>query len=243
MTTASLNAGNGIRVGHVLSRAKELFGANPGFFFTITLIAALPGLLFHRAYAEAPHQIGWRLGIAFILVTILNTIAQAMILFTALEHLRGLPVQPGEAVRKSLQRFFPLLVLGIVASAAIGVGLIVLIVPGLVLLVVWAVVVPACVAENLGPIASMSRSASLTKGHRWSVFWIILPVVVSSFVVSWLLDLVLSPLGSLVAGIAGLVWTAAWFAYWNCVLVVIYHDLRVTKEATDIHQIAAQAGN
>ena len=106
----------------------------------------------------------------------------------------------------------------------------------LVILVTAAVSTP-------GLPASMSRSASLTKGHRWSVFWIILPVVVSSFVVSWLLDLVLSPLGSLVAGIAGLVWTAAWFAYWNCVLVVIYHDLRVTKEATDIHQIAAQAGN
>jgi hypothetical protein len=244
MSVASVDAGRGFGVGNVIVGAWNLFVANLAFFVAVTLIAALPGLLFHLTHtAEQPEQIGWSAAIPIIAGTILNTLAQAVILFVALEHLRGLPVRPGEAFRKTLGRFFPLLALGVLYSLAVGIGFALLIVPGLVLLVMWAVVVPACVAENLGPIASLSRSANLTKGHRWTVFWVIVPVVIVSAGVSFLLDWILGAQGSLVSAVAGLIWTAVWFAYWNCVLVIMYHELRVVKEATDIHQIAAQAGH
>ncbi len=243
MSVASVNAGSGFRVGNVIAGAWNLFVANLAVFFAVTLIAALPGLFFGLTRSPLqPEQIGWGATIPVIAGTILNTLAQAVILFVALEHLRGLPVRPGEAFRKTLGRFLPLLVLGILYSLAVAIGAVLLIVPGLVLLVMWAVVVPACVAENLGPIASMSRSANLTKGHRWTVFWVIVPLLLVSVGVSLLLDWVLDAQG-LVSAVAGFIWTALWFAYWNCVLVIMYHDLRVAKETTDIHQIAAQAGH
>ena len=39
--------------------------------------------------------------------------------------------------------------------------------------------------------------------------------------------------------LVSLIWTAAWGAYWNCVLVMIYHDLRAAKEGINTQQIAA----
>jgi len=50
---------------------------------------------------------------------------------------------------------------------------------------------------------------------------------------------VLAPVGFMAAVIGSLVWTALWTAYYNSVLVMIYHDLRVSKEGVDVEQIAA----
>jgi hypothetical protein len=35
------------------------------------------------------------------------------------------------------------------------------------------------------------------------------------------------------------VWGAAWGAYWNAALVMIYHDLRMAKEGVDPQEVAA----
>ncbi len=56
---------------------------------------------------------------------------------------------------------------------------------------------------------------------------------------SLILGFVLAPTGVMVAIIGKLVWTAVWATYWNSVLIMIYHDLRVAKEGIDTHQIAA----
>ena len=72
---------------------------------------------------------------------------------------------------------------GILAGIAITIGLILLIAPGLFLITIWAVIVPAIVIERAGVFASFGRSQQLVRGHGWNVFgtlvllWIILLVV------------------------------------------------------------------
>ena len=46
----------------------------------------------------------------------------------------------------------------------------------------WFVTLPACVLERTGPIRSLSRSAFLTKGHRWRVFGLILLVLLVNLI-------------------------------------------------------------
>jgi hypothetical protein len=52
----------------------------------------------------------------------------------------------------------------------IGVGFILLIAPGIILALMWALTIPVAVIEDKGLRDSVSRSAELTKGHRGRVF-------------------------------------------------------------------------
>ena len=69
------------------------------------------------------------------------------------------------------------------AGIAITIGLILIIVPGLYLITIWAVIVPVIVLEGSGVFASFGRSQQLVRGRGWHVFgtlvlvWIILLVV------------------------------------------------------------------
>jgi hypothetical protein len=59
---------------------------------------------------------------------------------------------------------------GILAAIAITIGFILLIVPGLILLTIWAVISPSIVVENRGAIEAFGRSRELVRGNGWSVF-------------------------------------------------------------------------
>ena len=119
----------------------------------------------------------------------------------------------------------------------IVVGFLVFLVPATILFVIWMVVVPACVVEGSGAIASIVRSTDLTKGYRAKIFGIVLLLGLLFVAVSVVQTIVgvFSEVGATVVGTIG--WLA-WSAYWNCAVVMTYHDLRVAKEGIDTSQIA-----
>lgn len=67
----------------------------------------------------------------------------------------------------------PLLLAGILAGIGIAIGLILLIIPGLFLITIWAVIVPVIVIERTGVIEAFGRSRELVRGHGWQVFGVI----------------------------------------------------------------------
>ena len=72
------------------------------------------------------------------------------------------------------------------APAAVLVGILwffVSLVPVSFLVVVWLVPVPAHIAERTGVFASLGRSWSLTSGHRWKIFAILVLVAFASMFV------------------------------------------------------------
>jgi hypothetical protein len=104
----------------------------------------------------------------------------------------------------------------------------------------WFVAVAACVVERRGPFAAMGRSNQLTKGHRWRIFGLLLLLVLVNLLASFLIGLILRPLGStIISFIVNLAWSAIWGAYCAVSVAVSYHDLRVAKEGIDIEQIAS----
>jgi len=87
---------------------------------------------------------------------------------------------------------WPLLGAGILAGIGVAIGLVLLIVPGLFLLTIWAVIVPAIVIDRVGVLDSFGRSRALVRGNGWQVFGVI--------VVLFLVQLVV---GGIIKGIAG----------------------------------------
>jgi hypothetical protein len=88
--------------------------------------------------------------------------------------LSGRRVSLAEAVATGLKAFLPVALIGILFALGFGLGCLLFLVPGLMIATAWSVVVPVRVAENTGVLDAFSRSAQLTKGHRWPIFGLLL---------------------------------------------------------------------
>jgi hypothetical protein len=84
----------------------------------------------------------------------------------------------------------PLILVGLVDGIAIVIGLALLIVPGLIILTVWAVAAPVVVVENPGVFAALSRSRELVRGNGWEVFTLILSLFAIKIVLGFALGAV-----------------------------------------------------
>jgi hypothetical protein len=83
----------------------------------------------------------------------------------------------------------------ILAGIAIGIGLVLLIVPGLFLITIWCLVVPVIVLEGVGSQQSFGRSRDLVRGFGWNVFGTLAAVFVLLILADIVIGLILSPLG------------------------------------------------
>jgi len=239
MAIASVDAGGEFRIGTVIKRTFTVYGANVLPFVAVTFVAALPNLLVLLPSPESAVPDPTKTLIAVVLGVYLNSLAQAVILFGAFGSLRGEPIRLGEALHRTLARLFPILGFATLYSLGLFGGLMLAVVPGLILAVMWAVALPACAFEGLGPIDCLRRSARLAAGYRWKVFWLLALLTIVLVATGELVELALRPAGVYVKASASLIWAAVSGAYWNCAFVILYRDLRAAKEGADAEQIAA----
>jgi hypothetical protein len=81
-----------------------------------------------------------------------------------------------------------LVTVAVLAALGIGVGITLIVVPGLILLTIWAVVAPVVVLERPGVIASFGRSRELVRGNGWQTFGVVLVLAVLIEIVAAALD-------------------------------------------------------
>ena len=86
-----------------------------------------------------------------------------------------------------------LVLTGIVAGIAIGIGFILLIVPGLFLITIWALAAPVVVIERKGVMDSLARSRGLVRGHGWQVFAVIVVLLLLNIVLGGVVQAILVP--------------------------------------------------
>ena len=129
---------------------------------------------------------------------------------------------------------------------AVTIGFFGLIVGAIIVGAGLGVFMPALMVERIGATASLSRSWSLTSGHRARVFgsWLVASIITA--IVSGISGIVLglgfstdtsAVLANQLLGIVGSVLTTPFMA---AVVVVIYFDLRVRKEGFDLEMLANQ---
>jgi hypothetical protein len=229
------------RVGNVLSKTMTLLSRNFLPFSIVTTIAAVPNVLISQTAERNPSSAGvaWIVVGAFLTIA-LSMLSQAVVLYAAFQDMRGRPVNLGESLRVALGRLLAIIGLAFCVSIGAGIGMLLLIIPGLILLTMWYVATPVCVVEQKGPLSSMGRSSELTKGHRWKIFGMILLVFIVAAIVGGIIGALLGLTGSTVLVALGtLLWSGIWGAFYAIFVVVTYHDLRVAKEGIDTDQIAA----
>jgi hypothetical protein len=87
-----------------------------------------------------------------------------------------------------------LIVAGVLAAIAIGIGLLLLIVPGLFLLTIWSMLVPVIVLEARSAGESFTRSREVVRGNGWSVFSLIFITFLLVLIASAVIRLLFAPL-------------------------------------------------
>lgn len=202
-TAAADEDGRSVSIGRIFSRAFGTIGSNPVATLGIAfLFGALPSLLFSYAIQAAGTDTFAALGSAAVIglaifsgviAIMLAMITQGALVRATTAYSEGRKASFGESAMAGLSVALPLFLLGLLSAIGIGIGLILLLVPGVILYIMWSVAAPALVEERLGPIEAFGRSADLTRGARWKVFGLTLIIVVFY----WMFSLLVVMLGAM----------------------------------------------
>ncbi|MBH9537044.1 glycerophosphoryl diester phosphodiesterase membrane domain-containing protein [Novosphingopyxis sp. YJ-S2-01] len=85
----------------------------------------------------------------------------------------------GEALATAVKLFIPFLLLGILTAIAVGIGFILLIIPGIYLAIKFTLGGTVIAAEDVkNPIEAMKRSWQLTKGNSLRIFFFLLIIFI-----------------------------------------------------------------
>jgi hypothetical protein len=261
-------AGGDFRIGRVINRSVSILLRNFPAFFLLTLLASLPGLSISERLDWAT---GGAVALASLLLlysyaVIIDATVQDMrgrsavlreILARPFSQILALLGAGGVLLLVSFAGYVGaaiiLKVLGMLMTESDKLRALLVVVLSLVILaapmvlcavglLAWFVALPVCVVERLGPIRSLGRSRQLTKGYRWRILGLMLPMALITLIAGEVSDLVplaapfiaSEPPKALVRVISG----ALADTLTVVVLAVTYHDLRVAREGVDIEPIA-----
>jgi hypothetical protein len=260
-TAAPAGEDRTVSIGRVFSRAFGTLGSNPVATLGIAfLFGALPSLLIAWAVQTLGTEAFMGLGTAAVVgitifsalvAIVLAMITQGALVRATVAYSEGRKASLGESAMAGLRVALPLFLLALLSALGIGLGFLLLIVPGIILYVMWSVAAPALVEERLGPIEALGRSSDLTRGVRWKIFGLILVIIVLYWLFSALVAMLSvmwyggmdafaasagrMPLGYLVVNsIAGTITSAVW----GVILTSLYVELRDWKDGPRTEALA-----
>jgi hypothetical protein len=201
-----------VDIGAVLSEAWSLYTRFLARFF-LTALAVFVALDLLSALADVAAEDSFLAGLFWgVIAAVIGVIGLFLVMGGLLELVRDL--RDGRADRgvgATYSAVWPrvpaLFAAGVIAAVAIGIGLLLLIVPGLYLLTIWSMIPAVIVLEGRSAGDSFSRSHDLVRGNGWNVFGLVVIVFIIVAVASTVIRLIFAPLpdfldawlGSLVA--------------------------------------------
>jgi hypothetical protein len=139
-----------------------------------------------------------------------------------------------ETVREAVPFIAPVALASILAGIAITIGLILIIVPGLFLITIWAVIVPVIIIERSGAMASFGRSRELVRGHGWHVFGTLVLVYIIMLVVNIVLGVIFSALPhGLADGLSSVISGTLISPFLAIIVTLVYYRLVGTSAPTN----------
>lgn len=177
----------------VLDEAWRMYKAYAKHLLAIAFVIYLVAAIITALLALAGGNIGILLG---SFVSVVAAFVLQATLVKAVQDVRDgrADLSISQTVNQALPYLGAVAGASILAGLAITIGLLLIIVPGLFLITIWAVIVPVIVIERSGALASFGRSRQLVRGHGWHVFGTLVLVYIIMLVVNIVLGLVFSAL-------------------------------------------------
>jgi hypothetical protein len=189
--------------GDVISPTLEVYRKHFLLVGALVLISTLPVVLLQygvisAALASAEEAVAAETGVfafasgAAALIGLLSFAGAALLagslVYAVLDIQRAGSASAGESLRRGLRVLPKVFVVSLLYTVVTLIGYVLLIVPGVIFSLMYAVAVPVAVAERLGPFAALKRSARLTDGYKglifitqflWGVIIVVINLVVS----------------------------------------------------------------
>lgn len=239
-------------LGDILSAAFEIYRANAAGLLVIVAVIVVPlsfisallsGVVFapktetNEILGQTVESVSTRsLGVVLLVAlvaaaigVIISAILQAALMRGAAFASIGDPVDMDASYRWGLGRFASVLLVSILVGITVGIGFLLLVIPGVIFLVMFSVSIPALIVENRRGTDAMSRSWNLVKGHFWHALGV---VIVAALIVA------------VVSAVLGAIGGSNWFVRWifsaiaqivtapfsALVSILLYLDLRARSE-------------
>ncbi len=171
-------------VGATLSQAFSTYGSQAGVLLPLAFVLYLIVAVIDAIIAGSVILIPVALAVSVITVTLYQGMVVNLV-SDVQDGRRDFTIE--ELIRATGPVVLPLIGAGLLAGIAIGIGFLLLIVPGLILLTIWSVIAPVIVVEHSGVIDAFGRSRELVRGNGWQVFGVIVVVYVIVFVANFVL--------------------------------------------------------
>lgn len=238
-----------LSLGEVLDVGFGLYRAKFAALLVIAVICRLIPILF-AVYFEVRdptlEQLAARLGTALVSL-VLSAIAIAASTYVVSDAYLGVETTAAGALSRAMPQVGNLIGISILTSLAVGIGLLLLIVPGFIFLAGFLLSPVVAVIET--PRRSrdaMRRSWQLSEGYRGKVLLTVLVASLLLLVPSIALGGVAALLGSadeesfaLIFFVVPLVLQVFVYPFVYVVQTVLYYDLRVRKEGFDLEVLAS----
>jgi hypothetical protein len=174
-------------------------------------------------------------------VAVFQSLVSLTLFQAAWDAIHGRRVSIRASLAAASRRFVPAVGVSVLSAVLVALGLVVFVVPGLMAMVMLWVAIPVCLVERKGPIASLSRSAELVRGHGWEVFAVVFVLGIIEFIPEKVLEIAyergeISLEAYLFGPLALNVFMSAVTA---CATAAGYKALRAEKEPDEIEKIAA----
>jgi hypothetical protein len=183
-------------VAGVIGEAWQMYRAHARHFIAIALVVYLAAAVLDGILSLVGGLIVTFVG------TIIGLVAAYFVqaaLVKAVQDVRDgrVDLSISETLAAAIPAIAPVAVAAILASIAIAIGFIIIIIPGLILITIWAVIVPVIVIERSTPLGSFGRSWQLVRGRGLNVFGTLVLVWLIWLIANIVLSLLLSelPLG------------------------------------------------
>jgi hypothetical protein len=247
------------RAGQVVSVSFGKYTRNFVRFFLIAAVARLPLAVIGYFYTLSSYTAGLDSSfsaststsyggasalIVGLLGGLISLIVGGLLQYLSFQSIRGQEMSVGTALQRVIGRLGAIFLTSLVIGIMIGIGTILLIVPGILIGLALCVGIPACLIEGRGVFDSLSRSRALTKGHRGTIFlvgliylalFIVAAIIVG--IITYILVFIMHSI--LVSQILNFILTSLSTAFAGPIIAVIYYRLRVLKDGVDIQQIAS----
>jgi hypothetical protein len=209
----------------VLSEAWQMYKAFASHLLAIAFIIYLAAAVIAALLGLGGTTVGAILG---SLVQIVAAYLLQATLVKAVQDVRDgrADMSIGDTVRAAVPYLWRVIGASILAGIAITIGLLLLIVPGLWLITIWAVIVPVIVIEGAGVFASFGRSQQLVRGNGWHVFGTLVLVFIIMLVVGIILGLIFSALPDALAnGLSSIISGTLIAPFLALVVTLVYYRL------------------
>ena len=189
------------------------------------------------------------IGIQSILTLLATTLAIAGTLRAVGNAYVGRDVDAGDSLRFGLGRIHSIIWISILFGIGVGIGLILLVLPGIWLLIAWSLALPVLIFEGIKGSKALGRSFNLVRKHWWHTFGALL----LGYILIIVVQLILPVIVELIAGsienvylyvalldIANALTSLFVIPLFASLVTVIYYDLRVRKEGYDVQLLTQE---